>query len=222
MFNYEQVLHAHSLCASAAHLKTQQEHAQVIMIYNRLSQEIQRDLTFVQQHANQEIGKARIDWERRQQDLYTRKQLLGEEKAFVRIVCNDVLNKVKERLVIQFDDPLTRRCSPKVVKAIFLAKQEGNEENRRYSEMLCDYTEAFIPPPVVDAHTYIIQDSETGKIETVAEKHEGLKATILPRVEQSQSALKASEARRREAGLALITAKIPRVAHLLQYEKESK
>jgi len=88
--------------------------------------------------------------------------------------------------------------------------------------MLCDYTEAFIPPPVVDAHTYIIQDSETGKIETVAEKHEGLKATILPRVEQSQSALKASEARRREAGLALITAKIPRVAHLLQYEKESK
>jgi len=138
VFNYEQVLHAHSLWvdASAVHLKAQQEHAQVIMIYNRLSQEIQRDLTFVQQHANQEIGKARIDWERRQQDLYTRKQLLGEEKAFVRIVCNDVLNKVKERLVIQFDDPLTRRCSTKVLKAIFLAKQEGNEERKEAANVL--------------------------------------------------------------------------------------
>eukprot|EP00985_Skeletonema_marinoi_P004704 scaffold2038_cov85-Skeletonema_marinoi.AAC.2 len=218
VFNYEQVLHAHSLWvdASAAHLKTQQEHAQ--------------------QHANQEIGKARIDWERRQQDLNNWKQFLGEEKAFVRIVCNDVLNKVKDRLLIQFEDPLTRRCSPKVVKAIFLAKQEGFGErkevanvlghivdcvDRRYLEMLCDYTEAFIPPPVVDVNTCIFT-SDTGQTETVAEKHERLKATIMPRVEQAQNALKASEARRREAGLASITAKIPRVAHSLRYENESK
>eukprot|EP00984_Skeletonema_dohrnii_P008859 scaffold3301_cov141-Skeletonema_dohrnii-CCMP3373.AAC.3 len=201
VFKYEQVLHAHSLWvdASAVHLKAQQEHAQ--------------------QRANQEMGKARIDWERRQQDLYTWKQFLGEEKAFARIVCNDVLNKVKERLVIQFDEPLTRWCSPKVLKAIFLAKQEGNEERKEAANVL-GHIKRLSPPPVVDAHTYIIQDSETGKIETVAEKHEGLKAKIMPRVEQAQNALKASEARRREAGLALITAKIPRVAHSLRYEKK--
>eukprot|EP00985_Skeletonema_marinoi_P010664 scaffold4999_cov150-Skeletonema_marinoi.AAC.1 len=202
VFNYEQVLHAHSLWvdASAVHLKAQQEHAQ--------------------QHANEEIVGARTEWERRQQDLNNWKQFLGEEKAFVRIVCNDVLNKVKDRLLVQFEDPLTRRCSTKVLKAIFLAKQEENEERKEATNVLGHIIDCV--DRVDTWRCFVITQKHTGQTETVAEKHERLKATIMPRVEQAQNALKASEARRREAGLASITAKIPRVAHLLQYEKRSK
>jgi len=205
--------------AYKASVSLQQAKAQLANAISKMTHKHQYDLAGLQQQAKHQVAQSRAHWERRQWLLKEVKKNFGEEGAFVRSVCNDVLTEAKDRVEVRYAQPMPGGGSGQTTKAAFLAKQAGDDEkvevanvigkivdciDRRYQDMLTDYPKSFIPPPIANENT-VVGDSETG--ETLAEVQKRESTELKARLEKIENDFKEAEKKRTAAWTALSKAK---------------
>jgi len=205
--------------AYKASVSLQQAKAQLANAISKMTHKHQYDLAGLQQQAKHHVAQSRAHWERRQWLLKEVKKNFGEEGAFVRSVCNDVLTEAKDRVEVRYAQPMPGGGSGQTTKAAFLAKQAGDDEkvevanvmgkivdciDRRYQDMLTDYPKSFIPPPIANENT-VVGDSETG--ETLAEVQKRESTELKAQLEKIENDFKEAEKKRTAAWTALSKAK---------------
>ena len=154
----------------------------------------------ITQVAERQFDLAKAKWEEHQklQDQ-TQPDKNGHEKALIRSVCVDVLQEVKDRVMIRVTtavDTLVEQLNDTIRDVTYLVLEDMmNSVERRHSAILCQHSH-FIPPIVPTVHNTIV-DKDTG--ETVAAMHTRIESQTAEEIIQAVAQFQRAERKRGHA-----------------------
>jgi len=169
-----------------------------------------------------QAADARTHWTSRQAKLNQMKEELGEEQAFVKNVCNDVLQDLKDRVCIRVPDMNeqihsglgSKRLEMEATKA--RTNDDANRDSaanvlghmidtveRRHNDMLADY-DKFVQPKISDDRS-TIADPKTGQ--TVEQQLKVQREKMAAKIQKLEADFADAEKKRGAAWQALTQAK---------------
>ena len=169
-----------------------------------------------------QVADARTHWTSRQAKLNQMKEELGEEQAFVKTVCNDVLQDLKDRVCIRVPDMNeqtqsglgSKRLEMEAIKA--RTNDDANRDaaanilghmidtvDRRHNDMLADY-DKFVQPKISDDRS-TIADPQTGQ--TVEQQLKVQRDKMAAKISKLEAGFADAELKRGAAWTALTQAK---------------